>query len=353
VGAHNASLPYLKGLGLEKNIVCGAERVTLVKYLSGGKFGLVYTAASERLGEVAVKLVKPQSTNEAFSLTNECLRMNMLQDDPDLNVPRCFAHCTLTGTRPTPAMVMTLVPHAQTLEQFQDNHNGSLGIVAVDIYKALIAMRRKKVVHTDIKNDNILVSSNGGNVSTWIIDFGLAWTETQMNDLCNDGEQRKRNRPWYQSLPRITENVLAKFCDEFHADKWSTMLQRVVVALLRHPQGSESEGMVAFIEEFRAHHCNHGFFADRMYRLSKEQVLEHAEPGPGGGAWRIRGLARAELFGVTCKDEGAMAPPLNASLDKPFCDGEYYFLLKNVDLMCDALRFFHLVNASSCEECQV
>jgi HD superfamily phosphohydrolase len=155
---------------------------TVREFLGGGSYGDVYKVTDSDGNTHALKLLKENAPPEGRSrLLNEAWALEQL-DHPSL--PKLSARGEYNGL---PYIVMTLAHGKSLRHQVIENRNdgGAFPFVRVlsiitAVLKALRHMHEKEILHRDVKDDNILVTPSGSEIT--LIDLGFCKGISQPED---------------------------------------------------------------------------------------------------------------------------------------------------------------------------
>ncbi|MES2641074.1 MAG: serine/threonine-protein kinase [Myxococcota bacterium] len=148
---------------------------TLEAKLGAGAFGTVWRATQDRFGRsVAVKCFDSATMNSAENRKRFEREAPLLARIRHPSIPFVLTAGEFSvGGRDVPFHVMELV-EGPTLDRRLEDNQGPLSVVegcaiAVSALRALHAAHEAKIIHRDVKPDNILLSPIG----TYLIDFSL------------------------------------------------------------------------------------------------------------------------------------------------------------------------------------
>ncbi|KAK1171224.1 hypothetical protein AOXY_G5971 [Acipenser oxyrinchus oxyrinchus] len=160
------------------------ERSTLkkVKWLDRGEFGNVWEGIWNNTTDVAIKELSVSSQFKE-QILNEIVIMKELNHERLLKL---YAVCT----QEEPFYIVTELMRNGSLSKFLKDHNEKKDLefslmidFAVQIAEGMAYLERQKIIHMDLRADNILLT---GMLSCKISDFGLAQftnTQTQMEGV--------------------------------------------------------------------------------------------------------------------------------------------------------------------------
>ncbi len=171
-------------------------KYTIHGYLGAGSFGYTYTASSENLStgdkkEVVLKEFYPddcyhrdgylavRNDYPQFDIDAEIIKfheeeniMHRLGEISDSHIvpAKGIFDCEETGT---PFYIMPFYERGSLLDNQEFRYSESMTInhIVIPLCKALSIAHREKVLHLDIKPENILIDDNGDAI---LIDFGVA-----------------------------------------------------------------------------------------------------------------------------------------------------------------------------------
>lgn len=144
--------------------------LTSLSRLGQGGQKLVYSATHAQDGSVVLKLIKPDQ--DAERVTREILAAKQASC---ARIPEILADGSFQGpTGETVLWVRERRIDGKTLREVLQA--GSLTLktalhIAIDVLEAICAAERARIVHRDVKPENILIDSEG---RAWLVDFGLA-----------------------------------------------------------------------------------------------------------------------------------------------------------------------------------
>jgi serine/threonine protein kinase len=152
-----------------------SSKTTLTHVIGGGGFGCVYMGKYNKQN-VAIKVVKsdrggPLSKQQKEEIENEVLIMSQFRDP---NILTCYGFCHDPDQS---IIVMDLASFGALSESLYDHTTfPSISLVLLiawicDIGNAVAAISRRRIVHKDIKAENILLFHD---LSLKICDFGLS-----------------------------------------------------------------------------------------------------------------------------------------------------------------------------------
>lgn len=139
-------------------------------YIASGGQKAVYAVHHQHLGKIALKILTPGASTERFD--REVAAVRQL---PGNHVPAVFEY----GQLPAPHQ-----NHLWLTEQWIDGvslrdklqsgplSNSLILQISFDVLGVLVAAESQKIVHRDIKPDNILIAPD--ETKSWLIDFGIA-----------------------------------------------------------------------------------------------------------------------------------------------------------------------------------
>lgn len=166
--------PPLRMLPSEMEPVVGqvlVGRYRLVKKLGAGGMGVVFQARDEALNlDVALKILPVNAAKDRVAIERFRKEATLVRDIPHAGVCRVYE---FREDGPVPFFTMDLID-GRTLRQVMREDEPTVAEVyalLLQIAQALEAVHAKRVVHRDLKPDNVLVRSSGEAV---LVDFGLA-----------------------------------------------------------------------------------------------------------------------------------------------------------------------------------
>jgi serine/threonine-protein kinase len=172
--------------------------LTGITYVTGGGQKLVYRAVHPTYGAVALKIFSDLADPERVSREIEAVRSIACP-----NVPEIFAAGFLAGA-PKPAFWI--------IEAWLDGVNlrarmagGPLSDklvfrIATDVLYVLSEAELKRIVHRDVKPENVFVASNDG--KCWLLDFGIA-RHLELSTLTRAGAGQGPLSPGYAPPEQI------------------------------------------------------------------------------------------------------------------------------------------------------
>lgn len=160
------------------------NRYRLISQQGSGGMAVIYRAMDEALGRtVALKVLRPSLTAEPAFISrfqNEARSIANLQHPNIVTVYDVGSAVTSTGD--VHYIVMEFID-GNNLKEFIRSHGGALSVdkaikIAIGIASGLGFAHRKKIVHADVKPQNILLTTDH---QVKITDFGIAqaWSDTQ------------------------------------------------------------------------------------------------------------------------------------------------------------------------------
>jgi serine/threonine-protein kinase len=197
--------------------------VRLLRLLGEGGMGSVWVAQHESLGtEVAVKFLSGDYANDAAARARFSREAAAASRVKSAHVVSIYDH-GITDTN-VPFIVMELLQGADLAERLQAEKKLSPNLVVTIVSQLAKALERAHdagVVHRDIKPENIFLGSEGGEVFVKLLDFGVAKTETQLQQKTTGRHStlagESLGTPFYMS-PEQFKN--SKDID-FRTDFWS------------------------------------------------------------------------------------------------------------------------------------
>ena len=200
--AVNHSSPSQPTMSVDMNdlLFIPTEEIELDCVVGSGQYGDVYRA--KLYGEdVAVKVINGGATSlDEFLLEFKVL---VTQAARCSSVVRILGY-TVTGVAQSPAIVMqlyetTLLEHIKSVLMATKAPLEPVDAVSicVDICQALVSLHRHKLVHADMKPENIFIERREGRLRAIVGDFGLC---TGQNNEPDQVPQEQNPKP--QSLPK-------------------------------------------------------------------------------------------------------------------------------------------------------
>lgn len=217
------------------------SEVVFGKRIGGGAFGDVYVATSPTFGEVAVKWLKQDQIrhggmlqiNQSFGAEAEVLAS---VNHP--NVLRFYGVVTRNEKNPTIAGIMTEYIRGGSLSDLirQQLHNRvymPLRLrceIAAGAVKGLAYLHKMRIVHFDLKPDNLLLEHSATGVTVKVADFGLHKHKRGNDSFVSDILDLRGTLPYMApELVNDSKHVSEK------ADIWSLGMVLYEMVVLRVP----------------------------------------------------------------------------------------------------------------------
>lgn len=166
----------LRQLGLSVHHVAKDE-VTVLRKIGEGAFGEVSQAQVPLFGIVAVKWLKRERfSKHSISFQNEARTLSELNHP---NIIRIYGLVTETNDETSPVIgIMTEFVRGGSLSHYLRRRR-TLSLkercqLALYAANGMAYLHEKRVVHFDLKPDNLLVDGDGDNVTVKVADFGLS-----------------------------------------------------------------------------------------------------------------------------------------------------------------------------------
>lgn len=160
------------------------NRYRLISQQGSGGMAVIYKAMDEELGRtVALKVLRPSLTAEPAFISrfkNEARSIANLQHPNIVTIYDVGSAVTSTGD--VHYIVMEFID-GSNLKEFIRSHGGALSVgkavnIAIGVAAGLGFAHRKRIVHADVKPQNVLLTKDH---QVKITDFGIAqaWSDTQ------------------------------------------------------------------------------------------------------------------------------------------------------------------------------
>lgn len=186
------NLPMMKILPKENDTIDG---FMLTQKLSDSRYTQLFLASDEKanLGEVVIKFPKPEANAEVI-YRQAFIRENWITSH--VHNPWIAEQVELKTGRQT--RLYTVMPYyeGETLEYCLLKRNISLDLgveISLLLCKAVYALHKEKVIHRDIKPDNVILLKKGG---LKLLDLGVA----RLPGLDDELESTAPGTPSYMSL---------------------------------------------------------------------------------------------------------------------------------------------------------
>jgi serine/threonine-protein kinase len=146
----------------------------LLEFLGGG-MSHVYRARDTAIGrQVAIKILTPEASQDAEAKARFLQEARMAGNIEHENIIRIHDYGEDQGR---PFIVMEFLVGEDLRHAIRDNHAGDVSNrlrIALDIARALAYIHSKKIIHRDIKPDNVHIDASG---KVKLMDFGIAKAE--------------------------------------------------------------------------------------------------------------------------------------------------------------------------------
>src|SRR5271157_5452040 len=162
--------PGSRAMELPANI----GKYELLEFLGGG-MSHVYRARDTAIGrQVAIKILTPEACQDPEAKARFLQEARMAGNIEHENIIRIHDYGEEQGR---PFIVMEFLVGEDLRHAIRDNHAGDVANrlrIALDIARALQYIHSKKIIHRDIKPDNIHIDASG---KVKLMDFGIAKAE--------------------------------------------------------------------------------------------------------------------------------------------------------------------------------
>ncbi|KAH0573332.1 Kinase, STE STE7 [Spironucleus salmonicida] len=202
--------------------------LTEVKVLGNGSFGVVYLVKDKTGQEFALKEIR--ITEDPEVQKNIYRELHSYLDYAHKHIVQTFNVYFLDGMKVNVLLELCKYGSAKDLQKrlkSQKFNENCIGILAIDILRALVYVHNKKIIHRDIKPDNILIAENG---DCKLADFGVA-TSVLVHDE-NQAQQTFAGSISYMAPERIQSETYTE-----SSDIWSLGVSFVELLMGRFPYG--------------------------------------------------------------------------------------------------------------------
>jgi eukaryotic-like serine/threonine-protein kinase len=213
------------------------EKYIIEKRIGAGGFGEVYRAVGENSKQVvALKMIPPKELNNPITLSFRSLLNEIKHALLEIKHPNVVSYLYVdegTDEKIGPYLMLEYIEGGTLLDLIQDLRNKN---ELMPFEESIALMRQialgteainEKVIHRDIKPDNILLTEQAGKIITKIADFGISKISIENTRL----ETFKGIQHWFYKSPE-------SFRDEkntFKIDIYSVGLVFYEILSLQHP----------------------------------------------------------------------------------------------------------------------
>jgi serine/threonine protein kinase len=166
----------LPGQELSPGDVLG-ERFRIVKQLGVGGISIVYLAGDRQLGDVALKILRPELRDNPRAMGRFTSEVRIARSIRHSNICPVFDLFTFDlPCGPVSAATMEYVRGDTLAARLSHGaiFSGEAMQIASGIAAGIDTLHREGIVHRDLKPGNVILREAGGVVSPVIIDFGIA-----------------------------------------------------------------------------------------------------------------------------------------------------------------------------------
>ena len=158
------------------------RRFQIVRHLGQGGAGDVYEAIDSKLGQIALKTLRPdisQDPDRLRQFKSEIRIARMLTGPNICRIYDLFETEPGTDSQTYPFVTMEFLPGLTLAEMLRESGRLSweaAKLIGLEICSGLAEIHGAGIVHSDLKTQNIMISTRHGRERTVIMDFGLART---------------------------------------------------------------------------------------------------------------------------------------------------------------------------------